>query len=221
MFNLFVSKASESSGYSIRPLGYVALIGLLLVLLALVAFMTASSKTRTFSTKQLVFSAISLSLATVTNMIVLFDAPMGGSITLCSMLFIVLIGYWFGPKIGITTAIAFGVIQLLTRPTILSIPQVLFDYIFAFGSLGLSGFFANKKMGLIKGYLVSILGRLVFSTISGILFFAEYAEGANVFLYSLSYNAFYIGIEGAITLVILLMPQISKALSQVKRFALE
>ena len=46
--------------------------------------------------RQLVFSAMAITLATVTSMIKLFDMPMGGSVTLLSMLFIVLVGYWYG-----------------------------------------------------------------------------------------------------------------------------
>lgn len=43
-----------------------------------------------FSAKQLAFSAMAIALAMVTSMIKLFDMPMGGSVTLLSMLFIVL-----------------------------------------------------------------------------------------------------------------------------------
>lgn len=41
---------------------------------------------------------------------------MGGSVTLFSMLFIVLTGYWFGVRTGITTAVAYGILQLLINP---------------------------------------------------------------------------------------------------------
>ena len=39
-------------------------------------------------------------------MIKFANLPMGGSVTLFSMLFIALIGYWYGPYVGLMTAVA-------------------------------------------------------------------------------------------------------------------
>ena len=44
------------------------------------------------------------------------------------------------------------------------------DYILAFAALGLSGFFAKSKNGLLKGYGIAILGRYFFAVLSGCLF---------------------------------------------------
>jgi thiamine transporter ThiT len=78
------------------------------------------------------------------------------------MLFIVLIGWFYGLGSGLACAIAYGLLQLLIDPYILSLPQLLTDYILAFGALGLSGIFADKKHGLVKGYITGVLGRLFF-----------------------------------------------------------
>ena len=51
--------------------------------------------------KQIAFAAMAMALAVVTSMIKIFSLPMGGSVTLLSMLFIVLIGYWFVLKVGL------------------------------------------------------------------------------------------------------------------------
>ena len=100
-----------------------------------------------------------IALAMVTSYIKVWEMPMGGSVTLLSMLFICLIGYWFGAKYGIITGAAYGLLQFVVDPYVLSIPQVLFDYPFAFGALGLSGFFSNRKYGLQIGYAVGVLGQ--------------------------------------------------------------
>ena len=127
------------------------------------------------STKKLVYAAMGIALAMVTSYIKVWEMPMGGSVTLLSMLFVCLIGYWFGPKYGLITGAAFGLLQFILNPYMVSIPQVLLDYPLAFGALGLSGFFCNKKYGLQIGYVVGVLGRFVFSTLSGVVFFASYA----------------------------------------------
>ena len=81
----------------------IAVIALLLIVAAIVRHKNATHKSA-LTTKQLVYSAVAIALAVVCSMIKLFDMPMGGSVTLLSMLFIVLIAYWYGPYVGIMTA---------------------------------------------------------------------------------------------------------------------
>lgn len=180
--------------------------------------MSKSSTTRhgtsvTGATKKLVFSAMGIALATITSYIKIWNMPMGGSVTLFSMLFIVLIGYWFGPKYGLLTGIAYGLLQFIIEPYMLSLPQVLLDYPLAFGALGLSGFFHDRKYGLQIGYTVGVLGRFIFSTLSGVIFFASYApEGMNPWVYSALYQGTYLGAEGLLTLIIISLPPVARGL---------
>ncbi|MGI6017481.1 MAG: energy-coupled thiamine transporter ThiT [Marvinbryantia sp.] len=187
---------------------------------AVILAVKRGGKKKNMGTKQLVFCAMAMALATVTSMMKVFSFPFGGSVTLCSMLFISLIGYIYGPGTGILTGLAYGVLQFLIEPYIYSPMQVLVDYPLAFGALGLSGFLANAKFGLIKGYLFGVVGRYVFAVISGWIFFGEYAwEGWNALPYSLAYNACYIFAEAAVTVIILMIPAVSKALARVKVMA--
>lgn len=223
MSNFFATQVDDGSGtliWALKPTGYVALIALFIVLLMIISLLRQRSK-RKFDAKQLVFCAVAIALATVTSMIAIFKMPMGGSVTLLSMLFITSIGYWYGFSIGLTTAVAYGVLQLLLGPYILSIPQLFLDYIFAFGALGLSGLFSNKKHGLILGYLAGVLGRYVFAILSGVIFFASYApETMSPFIYSAAYNGAYLGAEALITVIILALPAVSQAFRTVKKMAL-
>lgn len=169
------------------------------------------------TTKKLVYSALGIALAFVTSYIKLWEMPMGGSVTLLSMLFVCLIGYWFGLKYGLITGIAFGLLQFIIDPYMLSIPQVILDYPLAFGALGLSGLFCNKKFGLQIGYVIGVVGRFVCSTLSGVIFFADYApEGVNRWVYSIVYQGSYLGAELVLTLIVISIPPVAKALSLVK-----
>lgn len=172
--NFFVTKIVEDSDvtYNLTVAGYVALAAVMLVVFA--AGCMFRDKNKKMDAKQITFCAMAMALAVVTSMFKIIDMPMGGSVTLFSMLFIVLTGYWFGVRTGITTAVAYGILQLLINPYIISIWQMLMDYVFAFGALGLAGLFSNKKKGLIKGYIAGILGRYFFSFLSGWIFFAVY-----------------------------------------------
>ncbi len=181
----------------------------------------SDSKTKVnFSAKQIAFCAVAMALAFVLSNLKVFTFPTGGSITAFSMLVACLPGFWFGPIVGIVTGIAYGLLNLIIDPYILFPAQVIVDYILAFGALGLSGFFANSKHGLIKGYVVGILGRYVFAVISGWIFFGEYAwEGWNPLPYSLAYNAIYIFTEAAITVVVLFLPPVKKVMNDLKTMA--
>lgn len=171
--------------------------------------------------KQLVFCAMSIALGTLLSEIKIIDFPWGGSATLLSMFVICLPGYFFGLGAGLMAAIAYGVLQLLINPYVLFPMQLVLDYPLAFGALGLSGLFAGAKRGLIKGYLTGILGRYVFVTLSGWIFFAEYAwEGWPVLPYSLVYNGIYIFAEGAITIAVLLVPAVNRGISAVKKMTI-
>lgn len=74
------------------------------------------------------------------------------------MLFLVLIGYWYGLRAGLMTAIAYGFLQLVSDPYIISIPQMLVDYIFAFVRSAYPACFPNRKT-VCEGYIVGVLGR--------------------------------------------------------------
>ena len=84
--------SEDGISYNLTPLGYVVLIAVVIVVLA-VGFIVKDKKTH--SVKRLVTSAMAIALATLTSFITIFKMPMGGSVTLFSMLFIVLIGYWY------------------------------------------------------------------------------------------------------------------------------
>ena len=172
---------------------------------------------KSFSVKGLTFCGINIALAYVLSFIKLFNLPLGGAVTLCSMFFISLIGYMLGPKYSLSAAFAYGLLQLVQDPQIYTPMQFIIDYILAFTALGLSGFVRNKKFGLYVGFLLSVTARFIFSTISGYVFFGEYApEGWNPLIYSICYNGAYIYAEFVITFVIAILPPVRKAIERIR-----
>lgn len=207
--------------YVPTTLGNICLVILILALLG-IAMCFIRKRSKKMTVKQLAFCAVSIALGTVLSYIKVFSFPTGGSITLLSMLVICLPGYWFGLGAGIMTGVAYGVLQMLIDPYILYPMQLVMDYLLAFGALGLAGLFARRKGGLIPGYITGVLGRYVFAVLSGWIFFGMYAwEGWNPLLYSVVYNGIYIFAEAIVTIVILLLPPVKKAMEIVKKEALE
>lgn len=219
--SLFVNQVTDEWGtsYSLTGLGYGALVAAILLLVILACFLTGDK--HKVQTKPLVFAAVAMALGMITSFLKIFEAPMGGSVTLFSMVFICCIGYWYGLRTGLMTGVAYGLLQLISDPYIISLPQMITDYLLAFGALGLSGMFHNQKNGLIKGYIAGVLGRYLFAFLSGLIFFASYAEGSGMSapVYSLAYNGSYLGAEAAITLIILAIPSVNKAFARVKQMA--
>ena len=204
--------------------GYIVTI-VLAVLALVAAFFLAgkSTKAKKTSPRQLAFCSAALALSFVTSYIK-FSFPFGGSVTAFSMLFIVLIGYWYGAKTGILVGFVYGIMQFLQEPYVLSLFQVCCDYLLAFAALGLGGFFRNKKHGLFKGYLVAILMRGAFHALGGYLYWMDYMPDefpkAISFLYPIVYNYSYILAEGVLTVILLSIPAVKKALEQVRQLAL-
>ena len=217
--SLFLEKIVEDgyTSYNITKGGYFLVVVLFVLAAALVSyFMNADGKGK-ISIKQLTVSALCLALAFVLSNVKLFKLPMGGSVTFFSMFFITFIGYLYGPRVSLSAAFAYGLLQMIVDPYIISVPQLLCDYILAFTALGVAGFFFEKKNGMVVGYLAGIFGRFVFSSLSGIIFFADYApENMNPIVYSVLYNGSYIAAEGIITIVVLLIPAVHSALNRVK-----
>lgn len=215
--SFFVTKADGA--YSLTTAGYAAVAVILAALIVVAALFAKREKKekKKIGTKQLVVCAMAVALAMVASMLKIYSFPFGGSVTLFSMLFICFVGYLYGPATGILTGAAYGVLQFLIEPYIYFPLQVLVDYPLAFGALGLSGCFSRSKHGLVKGYLLGVFGRYVFAVISGWIFFGEYAwDGWAALPYSLVYNGCYIFAEAALTVIVLSIPAVSKAMKKVK-----
>ena len=96
---------------------------------------------RKITVKQLAFCAAAVALGTVLSNIKIFHFPMGGSVTLLSMLIICLPGYVYGLSAGLLTGCAYGALQLLFDPYIIFPAQLIVDYFLAFMALGLPALF--------------------------------------------------------------------------------
>jgi len=185
-----------------------------LILLAVILF--AVSKKAAFNTKVLAYGAISMAIAFALSYVRIVKFPNGGSITLASMLPIFIFAYIAGPRAGMTAGLCYGLLQFIQEPFFVHWAQFLLDYPIAFALLGLAGVFRDK---LYLGAAVGSAARLFAHFLSGVVFFAEYANGQNVLLYSLIYNASYILPDALIGLAILALPNVKSMIKQVSRTA--
>ena len=220
MFDLLVNAEG-----GLTTAGYVvcAIAGIALFVLAIL-FAGRNSEKKKMGTSQLVFCAMAIALAYVTSYLKLFSLPWGGSVTLCSMLFIVLIGNWYGVQTGIFAGLAYGIMQFLQEPYVLSFFQVCCDYILAFAALGVAGFFAKSSHGLLKGYIAAVIARGAFHALGGYLYWMDYMPEnfpqSLKAVYPIVYNYSFLLAEAVITVIIISIPAVVKGLGQVKKSAL-
>lgn len=215
----------EDGYYYLTTAGTALMVALAAAALLLAALVLGRRERveKAFSVKMLTFSAMAMALAFVTSYIRVVNLPYGGSVTLFSMLIVSLIGYWYGPKAGLLTGFAYSILQFLQEPYILTPLQVCLDYFFAFTALGLSGFFRNRKNGLVIGYLAGAFARGLCHTIGGYLFWMAYMPDnfprAFTAVYPIVYNYSYIGLEALATVIVLSVPTVKKTMERVKTLA--
>ena len=181
------------------------------------------SEKKKLTTKQLVFCAVALALAFATSYVRVVKMPWGGSVTLCSMLFIVLVANWYGVATGMMVGFVYGLLQFLQEPYVLSLFQVCCDYVLAFAALGLAGLFAKSRHGLVKGYILAVFARGAFHVLGGYLYWMDYMPEnfpkSLAAVYPILYNYSYLLVEGIITVIIISLPPVVRALGKVKQSA--
>ncbi len=166
------------------------------------------------SVLRLVEGALLIAVATVLSMVKLLDLPYGGSVTACSALPVLLIGYRHGTKFGLFAAFVYSLLQLLLGMNTLSYfttplsvaAIILLDYVLAFAVLGLGGVFRregrSQGQALVLAALLTCVLRYICHVISGCTVWAGLSIPTEAaLLYSFAYNATYMLPETLVTVL--------------------
>ncbi len=170
-------------------------------------------------TRKLVESAMLIAVGTVLSL-VKFDMPMGGGMTLCSMLPLIVLSHRYGWKWGMVSALVYSLLQLVlgldnvryATGFGMAVAIVLLDYVVAYTVIGLSGIFdgkfANPRTCVAVGIAVTFCLRFVCHFITGVwiwdaLWPNDY--GMNSYVYSLVYNGWYMAGELVLTEIVAML----------------
>ena len=150
-----------------------------------------------------------------------WQMPLGGSITICSMLPIMLISFKWGNRAGLATAFLYSITQALQAlaegnvfPYCEGIDTliicIVFDYIFPFTILGLAGVFygklKNTNVDFVVGASFVVFLRFCSHFITGVYIWGQWApDGMGKYLYSFLYNGGFLGVDFAILMVVLVL----------------
>lgn len=148
---------------------------------------------------RLAVSAVMTALASVLSLIKVAVLPMGGAVTLLSMLPLCIVSFLYGPVWGMFVGALYGALQMLLDVGVFSFVTwwgaaaavILLDYIAAFGCIGLSGVFCRGgKMSYIRtasGTALACALRFLCHFLSGVTVWRELA-GMDAVWYSVFYN---------------------------------
>ncbi len=155
---------------------------------------------------------ISVILSTILSFVTVFEMPMGGSITMLSLLPVAMISISYGTKWGFFCSFIFACFQaVIGYFDLLSwgvsedvlIASLIVDYLIAFTAIGISGAFVKYELkGVYAGVTLALLIRFLCHLTSGVLLFSSNAyEGWSPIAYSAVYNASYIIPELIFTMI--------------------
>ena len=163
--------------------------------------------------------ACMLALAFALSYARLFKMPLGGSVTLASMLPIMLIAVKYGTLVGLGTSFVYSLtqtLQALTEGDVFPYCEtataltvcVLFDYLVPFTVLGLAGLlkqaklFRSPELSVYVGMFACVNARFLCHYLTGVVIWGQWApDGMGKFLYSFLYNGSFLSVDFAITLV--------------------
>ena len=171
-----------------------------------------------FNLRRLTESALLIAIGTVLSLFT-FQGPwaLGGGITICAMLPLVLIAFRYGTGWGVLSALVYSVVQLLLglsnvqyAPDALTAIGIIFlDYILAYSVIGFSACFKNvvkdRRWAIVLGIVVTFFARFVCHFLSGVIIWEALWPNElhwASWLWSLAYNGSYMLPEIIITSVV-------------------
>ena len=167
------------------------------------------------TTRKLAETAMLIAVGTVLSLIKI-DVPMGGGLTLCSMLPLIIISFRYGWRWGGFSAFVYSVLQLLlgvdnvqyASSPLMALGIILLDYILAYTVIGFASVFdsaSKPRMGLALGIAVTFFARFLCHFITGAwIWDALWPNelGMTAVVYSAAYNGWYMAAELILTEIV-------------------
>ena len=163
--------------------------------------------------RTMVECALLLALGVGLSFLIIWEMPMGGSITLASMLPILLVGVKYSPKWSFGCAFIYSLFQLLQavmhgnvfiwcETWDIVVLCALLDYILPFTVLGLTAFAQKEKGNIYLFMFLAVALRFVCHFFSGILIWGQWAANMSPAVYSILYNGGFLLPELIITFAV-------------------
>ena len=216
---MFLYSLLEVSAKATNVVKWIS-VGAVVLLLALIAVFGFSKKKKSekYDAKRIAFAGVCVASSFVLALIKFKPVQYGGSITLASFVPVLIFAYVYGAGNGFAVGLIHGLLNFIESPYILTPATFILDYLLAFASIGLMGFFGKMQrkeksaLPLVLGCISVFSARFLAHLLSGMIFFLQdavwvslpnWAMG-NAFVYSLVYQCVYIPADAFIATMVLL-----------------
>ena len=216
---MFLYSLLEVSAKATNVVKWIS-VGAVVLLLALIAVFGFSKKKKSekYDAKRIAFAGVCVASSFVLALIKFKPVQYGGSITLASFVPVLIFAYVYGAGNGFAVGLIHGLLNFIESPYILTPATFILDYLLAFASIGLMGFFGKMQrkeksaLPLVLGCISVFSARFLAHVLSGMIFFLQdavwvslpnWAMG-NAFVYSLVYQCVYIPADAFIATMVLL-----------------
>lgn len=189
---------------------------LLLILISLFGFSRQKQNAK-YDAKRISFAGVCVASSFVLALIKFKPVQYGGSITLASFVPILIYAYVYGAKNGFAVGLIHGLLNFIESPYILTPATFILDYLLAFASVGVMGFFGKiqREKGAVTPLVLGCVSvfslRFLAHLCSGMIFFLQdavwvtlpnWAMG-NALAYSFIYQLVYIPADAFIATIVI------------------
>ncbi len=193
-------------------------VGAVIVLLGVIALIGLLGNQKHYDAKRIAFAGVCVSMSFTLAVLKVSPVQYGGSITLASFVPILIYAYVYGPADGFLVGLIHGLLNFIEDPYILTPTTFLLDYLLAFASVGIMGFFGKikreqkKVLPIVLGCVCVFSVRFISHLLSGAIFFMQDAvwvsfpdwATTNAFVYSFIYQSVYVPADALIATMVLL-----------------
>ncbi len=208
----------------------VAAVVLLLGLIAAIGFFRKDERQK-YDAKRIAFAGVCVALSFVLAFVKVSPVQSGGSVTLASFVPVLIFAYVYGPIDGFAVGLIHGLLNFIESPWILTPATFVLDYLLAFASIGIMGFFGKMRrkekgaLPLMLGCVCVFSARFCFHLISGMIYFVENSVWVdfpawamkNALVYSFIYQIVYIPLDAFIAATVLFTLAKTGVLDQLTR----
>ncbi len=202
----------------------------LLGLIAAIGLFRKSAGSR-YDVRRIAFAGVCIAMSFVLAFVKISPVQSGGSVTLASFVPVLVFAYVYGPLEGFAIGLIHGLLNFIESPWILTPATFILDYLLAFASIGLMGFFGKMKskrksaLPLVLGCVCVFSARFLCHLSSGMIYFIENSVWVdfpawamkNAFVYSLIYQCVYIPADALIATLTLVALKKTGVLDELTR----
>ncbi len=228
MYLYSLLEVSAKATSLVRWISVAATVVLLGLIASIGLFKRSGSK---YDARRIAFAGVCVAMSFVLSFVKFSPVESGGSITLAAFVPVLLYAYVYGPLEGFAVGLIHGLLNFIESPWILTPATFLLDYLLAFASIGIMGFFGKMKrkergvLPLVFGCVCVFSARFLCHLGSGMIYFLEnsiwvdFPEWAirNAFTYSFIYQCVYIPADALIATAVLITLAKTGALDQLEK----